>query len=435
MNRLKLPARAIGLVSIAVVAVILGACSAPKMSPPPLSMRTDSAYQSAIPAALRDGTQRILYATDRRSRDGKPPKSRYSAGRAHTLTLGAATVRFGGEDWSWEQLAQRSGEAGDVPMALLDLEEFGVLPSTVRRRLGEEQKEVVDGAPVFAAALDKMLEESGEPTVTVFVHGFNTSFPWAVNIGSSLWHLGARKGAVIIYSWPSHNNALNYPQDRESGAITARALRELLLMIAEETSAERINLLTYSAGAPTVVGALHQMRLIFADEEPVEIRRTTKLDQVVFSGADVDRDLLATAMLDRMQDVAERITIYTSRIDLGVGLSNLFFFDQPRLGRAERSLSPEARLELRDLAEINVVDVTYAQNRAGRGDLWAHAYWYGNAWVSNDLLTLLLTGAGPTDRGLQQAENSGVWTFPKDYPQRVAEGAGTFVASDTEDQP
>jgi esterase/lipase superfamily enzyme len=398
----------------------LGGCDQPGLGATPITFRADGAYAAAVPEANRTLESRLLFATDRKERPNAAPASRYGAQRATTLTLGAATVGIGTSSWDWAKVCSTTEAGKDISLRVLDIEEFGVLPSTVPLRQDAETRPPVDGRTAFCEAVNASLTAGGEPTITVFVHGFNTSFRDALMFCTSLWHHSARRGVVIAYTWPAHDHPFNYPTDRESGGLTARALREFLLMLAQHTDAERINLFTYSAGAPTVVAALHQMRLIFADEFEEKIQEATKLEEVVFAGADVDIDALRIAGLDRTQDVAERVTIYSSRIDVGVALSNTFYFNRPRLGRADRLVTPEQRETLRDAAEINVIDVTLAQRRAGRGDLYAHGYWHGNAWVANDLLTLLLTGREPVERGLIQEEGDGFWSFPKDYPVRAA---------------
>lgn len=400
---------------------MLSGCSGPKVFAPPLSLRGDAAYTERVAPQAREALVTLPYATDRVARDRSDPKKRYSADRAIALTLGTAQVRFGARDDGWDRLASRTVAGDAVPLRITELDEFGTLPGTARRSQRDAAEAVApQAADRFAQQINALIRDSGDATVTVFVHGYNTSFPWAVEKAASLWHVAGRRGVVVPYSWPAHDGPFAYSRDRESGAIAARALRMFLLFLAESTDAERINVLAYSAGAPVVVAALHQIRLIFADEEPDEIQAYTRLQEVVLVGADIDPDMLAIAALDRMQDVAERVTIYTSRLDRGLALSSLLFFDSPRLGRAERKLTPEQRLALRDQAVVDVVDVTRAQQKAGKGDLFGHGYWYGNTWVSTDLIRLLYEGDAPEDRGLTRVEDDGVWRFPDDYPDRVA---------------
>lgn len=405
--------------ALVAVAVALTACAPSGVMTSPLSVREAPSYGESVPEPLREPECVVLFATDRAMNSPGRPEKGYGAGRAMETTLGRATLRLGPKNADWDALVDRTTGARPIKGTIVNLSEFGLLPATVPRRVSEE-REVVDGVAGFTAEVDRLLDESGVRTVTVFVHGFNTGFDWAVQKSAALWHMGGRRGLVVPYSWPAHDTFFNYATDRESAGISARGLREFLFMLANETDAERINVFTYSAGVPMVCEALHQIRLVHADENPLEIQPRTKLGEVVLAGADLDPDYFTIFALDRMQDVADRFTIYTSRIDSGLVLARLFYFSSPRLGRIERELNDEQRWNLRDETQINVVDVTRAQRRAGRGDLYAHGYWYGNPWVSNDLLALLNTGDDPDERGLaRDDEADGVWRFPEDYPERV----------------
>ena len=421
-DRSTLVAR-IGLLSaLAATFVVLAgltACGGPSVFPPPLGLGGAADYAERVPSDYQDTTATVLYATDRAPREDATPKARYTAGRGFVLRLGTATVAFGGESQDWDSVATATADGRSVPLRITALDEFGVLPETTLRRLGDTAPPPADGSDAFVQAVNERLAAADTRTITVYVHGFNTTFTSGIHVSASLWHLQGRRDLVIPFSWPAHGHPFQYGPDRESAGLRARALREFLSLLAQRTDAERINLLSYSAGAPLAVETLHQLRLIFADEEPDEIQAVTKLHEVVFAGADVDPDSLHILGQDRVQDVAERVTIYTSRLDRGLVLSSLFYFNSPRLGRAERGLTDEQRAALRDYAVTQVIDVTRAQRRAGGGDTFAHGYWNGNRWISNDLMRLLRTGDEPEARGLVRDGDSGVWTFPEDYPERA----------------
>src|SRR3546814_2089155 len=64
----------------------------------------------------------------------------------------------------------------------------------------------------------------------------------------------------------------------------------------------------------------------------------------------------------------------------------------PRLGWGDRGLTSRQQKSLLEMQGVSVIDVRRAQKLDGRGDIWAHAYWYGNSWVSSDVLRLLEIG-------------------------------------------
>lgn len=410
----------------------LAGCGGSSLWKPPLSVSANGDYAATVPPAVRTTQAQLFYATDRESRADLSPGSRYGTKRALALTLGVATLRFGERDWSWDELAQRTAAGDSVPLALLDVHEFGSLPSTVPPRVNGSASHATAATPAatpspdhsasgvdaFARQIDAAMDQSSQRTITIFVHGFNTSFTGALYRAAGLWQMSARRGVVVTYSWPAHDHPFSYEIDRESGALTARSLREFILMLADHTKVERINLLTYSAGAPTLAAALHQLRLMYANDPPETVQRSTRIGQIVFAGADLDPDLFTIATLDRLQDLARHVTLYTSSSDMGLVLADLFYYDDARLGRADRPLTPEGRAALLG-SGVNVIDVTYAQRRAGGGDMWSHGYWYGNSWVSSDVIRLLLTDDDPAARGLVRNGDDIVWRFPDDYPQRL----------------
>ncbi len=393
----------------------LGACTrtGAKLFRPPASIRGDTAFTDSVPPALRTTEATIFYATDRATRGES-----YGAQRNGALRLGAARVRYGRPQMTWDELADRTIEGRIVTLHALEFHEFGALSTTVPALPGQVVS--TEGERAFADALNAAMAESGDRTVTVFVHGFNSSFHWGLYKSATLWHYARRRGVVMVYSWPAYAHPFAYARDRESGWVTSRSLREFLAMLAEQTDVERINVLTYSAGASVVTDALHQMRLAFADADPKSIRAATRIKEVVLAGPDMSFHELQAGLLDGMHEVAERVTIYTSRIDGGLWLSSFFYFHGPRLGWGDRGMTEEQQRTLLAMEGISLIDVQSAQQAAGSGDIWAHAYWYGNPWVSNDLLRILTTSAPPQQRGLVGEDGQTAWRFPDLYADLVA---------------
>jgi esterase/lipase superfamily enzyme len=206
-----------------------------------------------------------------------------------------------------------------------------------------------------------------------------------------------------------------------TSVVSERNLREFLIFLAEETNAERIHLISYSAGAPIVTNALLHLRLLHASSTLEEIRTEVRLGHVIYAGADQDLDYFRNLYLDQFDDIAETITVYTSREDTGLVLSRLFTTGTARLGRAMEDLTENDLEALRQGTVTSFVDVTDATRAAGGGDLWAHGYWYLNPWVNMDVISFLAHDLTPVDRALVREEGEAIWSFPKDYPQRIRE--------------
>lgn len=409
-----------------VFAALLSGC-ATKMIPPPIIY----ASPDFDPYAALDDDQRtpealVFYATDRAPTASKNPSKAYGSSRGGSLRLGQATVRLGKAGGDWDAL-RRAASAGErPPVAISDVTEFGPLWTTVptsdpdfRAAVDSVEGDDARGpAERFAREINEALERSQWSQIVIYVHGFNTPFGPPVELVAQLGHFMARDGVFLSYSWPASSHPFAYSKDRETARESARKLRELIRYLSEHTTADRIHLLSYSAGAPVVTGALTQLRLMHASTDPEEITAQLRLGHVIYAGADEDLDVFRGALLDRIDQVAESITIYMSDIDNGLSLSSIFTTRSVRLGKSGAALTMEEQQALREASRIRFIDVTSATRRLGSGDLFQHSYWYGNPWASTDLMLTFL-GLSPKERGLEPVAGGAGWEFPVDYPERV----------------
>jgi esterase/lipase superfamily enzyme len=182
---------------------------------------------------------------------------------------------------------------------------------------------------------------------------------------------------------------------------------------------ERINLLGYSRGAAVVNGALLQLRLMNWGCDAETLRLRTRIGTVVYAGPDEDVDLFRSLALDRVGELVEAYVVYLSTQDLALSISRSFMSGTRRLGAPGEASDQEAE-DLRAETVSGFVDVGLAQDRAGRG-LWGHSFWVDNPWVSSDLILALRYALAPAERGLVREGDELFWSFPEDYPERVAE--------------
>jgi esterase/lipase superfamily enzyme len=168
-----------------------------------------------------------------------------------------------------------------------------------------------------------------------------------------------------------------------------------------------------------VTKALLQLRLKHDGVPPEEIQSRTRLGHVIYSGADDDWEYFRNTYLDGFGDVAESITVYTSKEDKGLGMSRKFMNKNVRLGRVTEDLTRGDLEAIRQATVTSFVDVTDAVKIGGPGDMFAHSYWYANPWVNTDVLATLVGDLKPGERGLVREEDQALWAFPEDYPARV----------------
>ncbi|MHC5024047.1 MAG: alpha/beta hydrolase [Planctomycetota bacterium] len=411
-----------------------------RMMPTPVAYRDANEEVLSPPQdAPPDTTIEILYATDRNSTESAIPTSAYGSRRGLSLRLGVATVRLGDPGLTWDELARQSLHDRRPPMRLIELDEIGKLWTTIPLsddRYAEVEESTAPDDPIreasrrFAALIRERLDRSSKGEIILYVPGFNTPFEAPIQMMAQFAHFMGRDGVFIAYSWPARDTMRGYSKQMTTSIISERNLRQFLIFLAEETDAERIHVISYSAGAPIVTSALLQLRLMHADSTLEEIRSSLRIGHVVYAGADQDLDYFRNLFLDQFDDIAESITIYTSRKDIGLLLSRVFATGTPRLGRAISDLTENDLAQLRQGSVTSFVDVTDAKRAGGRGDLWAHAYWYLNAWVSMDVIALLRYDLPPPERGLRRGPDEAIWSFPIDYPEQVREISNAWREAD-----
>lgn len=195
-----------------------------------------------------------------------------------------------------------------------------------------------------------------------------------------------------------------------------RGLRNYLEFLAENTDADKINPISYSAGARTLAFALHGLRLKADEDDEMTVRRRYKIGQVVYAGPDIDADVWGLQYQDDMGDLADQYTIYTTKKDKALGMSK-FLFGYKRLGALEEEDFEESTLEFLSAQEqTNFVIVSDAEKALEAN---AHNYFRQSPWVASDVVLILRHGLPPSERGLVRDPESFLWRFPADYPERV----------------
>lgn len=185
----------------------------------------------------------------------------------------------------------------------------------------------------------------GRQHVTVFVHGYRTSFRESVaGLGQMAADLSLPE-APILFAWPSDNDLLSYREDLPRAAAAAAPLAELLSDL-NRAGAGRIELVSYSMGVHTVLEALSALQA--AGRRDI-LART----DVVLLAADIDAGEFA-AYMPKVSALGRPIVSFGSHRDIALKLvRTVFGGDNPRLGAVT---DPESLAGLRliyvDLAHV-----------------------------------------------------------------------------------
>ena len=365
---------------------------------------------------------RILYATDRRPADESDKSLFYRNERGGVLRLGVARVKLARANITWEEARRISlakNRSGKYPIRVSGVDEYGILDRSAASLAIPEQlgKDPHAAARTFADAINNKLDISKRKDIYVYTHGYKVIFENPVLVANELWHFLGYDGVFIAYAWPSTPSRWAYLRDIETAVGYARNLRIFLEYLAQETDAERIHVLGYSAGTQLVARTLEQMALMNHERDAEEIHTDLKIDHVILVGSDIDREVFGAYLADGLLKVPQHLSIYVSEKDKALSLSR-FLTRRERLGQMwmEEKNPAVAEYLYQNEADISIINVTEAsQATAGNG----HGYFRRSPWASSDILITLAYGLSPMERGLVRGEDSPLWTFPADYIERL----------------
>lgn len=233
-----------------------------------------------------------------------------------------------------------------------------------------------DRATVFAQMRDHVAQ-SGSNEAFVFVHGFNVTFSDAARRTAQIAHDMDFDGLPILYSWPSQGNMLGYLADGAVVQLSGRLLEEFLEQVVAESGATRIHLVAHSMGNRALTEALELFALKHAGAPPA-------FDQVLFTAPDLDAGLFAK-MVETIRPAVGRMTLYTSKNDWALRVSNQLNGGAPRAGEgADGVLMP---------ASVDSIDMSVLGE-----DMLAHSYFADDTSALTDILSLFWRDTPPARR-------------------------------------
>ena len=422
--------RIIGYSLVAVFACSIAACASNKPYQINLMDAPDiydeggiDPFRDPSPIAL-DKDFGLLYCTDRLPAPDQDKAPYYLNERGHVLRLGISQARLAKEGVTWEEARRISllkNRTENYPIQVSEVQEFGILDRTITAL---DDPEMVAGksdlpARQFAEQINKQLANSLLKDIFVYVHGFKVNFENPLLVASELWHYMGYEGVFIAYAWPSTPSVWAYASDLETTVATARNLRILLEYLAQETDADRIHVVAYSAGTRVATNALWQLALQHTGDSKEAIQEKLKLGQVILVGSDVDKDIFGNQLVDGIWKVPAHLTVYLSESDQALGMSR-WFFRRERLGQWEEGKVPAPAVAqvLRNHNDLIAINVTDAE-KAAKGN--GHAYFRNSPWVSSDILMTLRYGLLPDQRGLVRTDEDPIWYFPPNYIAELRE--------------
>jgi esterase/lipase superfamily enzyme len=362
----------------------------------------------------------ILYVTDRQPSDAE--HHFYLNERGSLTRLGSARIEMGPEGISWEEARRVSllkNRTENYPLKVVEVEELGILDRsiTVFTDPAMVPPDTRQPAERFAAFINAKLNSSRRKDIYIYIHGYKVVFENPVLVATELWHFLGYDGVFIAYAWPSTPSRGAYFADIETAELTAHNLRLFLKYLAEETEAERIHIIGYSAGTRVIINTLLQLALIYKDQDKSSIQNKLRIGHVILVGSDFDRQLFGAYVVDGLLKVPDTLSVYVSKSDRALDLSR-WLFRRERLGQMPQNseITPMTVDFLRQAENLEVINVSEAEG-ATRGN--GHAYFRKSPWASSDILVALLYNLGPAERGLEKDAELPIWIFPPDYIQKL----------------
>jgi esterase/lipase superfamily enzyme len=387
---------------------------------------------SHVAEALRTPTTQVFYATNRAHR-AHDPEQPYGNGFDDELHLGAASVRIGAPDVDWDEIVEMSLDnppGSTIPITLDDVTHWD---SLLHRASGS----VVDWDEAshsrFVSEINAELDHHVDREIMVYVHGTKTGFEPAIAMAGEIDHFAGKDFVGVAFAWPSHQNILYYLLriDVRRAQHSSEALRDLIKLLATETTARRINILSWSAGGRVTSKALHELRRERPDLDRHEARDLYRLGSVVFAAADVELDDFLER-LPAISELADQVVLTLTDDDVALNAARKYMRGQVRIGTLEAEQAELEFIDSHHLENVEIIDVSHGKDARGF-DITGHHYWYRHPWNASDIILLMRTDLGPAERGLSAAETYGLWYLSPDYPDRVRAAAQSVLADDWAD--
>jgi esterase/lipase superfamily enzyme len=176
----------------------------------------------------------------------------------------------------------------------------------------------------FLALVRERLQRSSQYAghALVFVHGYNTTFDYALYRTAQIAYDLGFDGAPFVYSWPSNGAILSYPYDRESAEQAQPHLREFLELVTRETGAKSVSIIAHSMGNQLLLPVLRELKR----SAPPGI----EISELIMAAPDVGRDNFAF-LAREIRGLAKGVTLYASATDRAL-LASRQFWSTPRAG-------------------------------------------------------------------------------------------------------
>ena len=211
----------------------------------------------------------------------------------------------------------------------------------------------------------------------VFIHGYNTSFDFAIYRTAQVAYDLKFDGAAFAYSWPSGGGLASYTYDRESSGQAEPYLKEFMKLVVAKSGAKSVSIIAHSMGNQPTLQVLRDLK---RDSDTAGI----KISQIILAAPDVDRDNFEN-IAKEIRGLASGVTLYAAANDRALRVSRNFYGGIPRAGDV-----PDGGPLV--LEGVDTIDVTGASmDSLGLN----HSGYAENNALLDDIARLIETGTRP----------------------------------------
>ena len=315
----------------------------------------------------------VFYGTDRARKD-QPKRVLYTSERARRLELGQALVTVPKTHQvpnierpfairiPYFQITLYEG--AEDPKSHFTIKEMSLLS---REQFIAKARERVDGSRAF------------KDQAVVFVHGYNTTFDYALYRTAQMAYDLKFDGAAFLYSWPSLGDFSGYGYDRESSVQSEPYLRQYLELVLQETGAKQVSVIAHSMGNLPLLQVLRDLGPILGPE--------VKLNQIIMAAPDIDRNVFENIAAD-LQKYGRGLTLYASANDRAMQAARRVAGGIPRAG--DVPLEGPIIIEGIDTIDVTQTSLDYLALN--------HSIYAEKSALLNDIGLLLQTGERPPDK-------------------------------------
>ena len=371
--------------------------------PPPPAPATASKPDNAPVAAKRDAAAAadnpmydvmpVFYGTDR-AIEPDPNRLAFGSERGHKLQLGRALVTV---PLSHKVPSVERPWVVEVPYFKLKIYEE---KEDNTKHFTLQEISALTKEQMLALVKERLAKSVNfKDHAFVFVHGFNTSFDYALYRTAQIAYDLKFDGAPFVYSWPSGGKVASYTYDRGSAEQAEPHLAEFLDLVVKQTGAKSISLIAHSMGNELLLRVMEHMKPVTPSG--------VSISQVILAAPDVDRDKF-NIIAREITSLAKGVTLYAASNDRALGYSARFWGGVPRAGDVPAS-GPLI------VPGVDTIDVTSLSTDSLALN---HSSYAENNALLNDIKLLLQTGERPPDKRIPILEKVTIpggdyWRYPK----------------------